>query len=75
MKCECNRTGVLFKGWEDTYDKETELPFVNHKPNECKCTNNLKQYWKNGKKVWLCSCCVMDETEVKYWEQEKNGEC
>lgn len=57
MKCECDRTGKLQAGWEDTYDPIKELPFVNHQPHECRCTNELNEYIRNGKKVILCSCC------------------
>jgi hypothetical protein len=56
-KCECMETAKLPKDMELWYDEKTELPFVNHNPDECKCTNKLKQYIRNGKKVWLCSCC------------------
>jgi len=65
IRCECKGTGVLRDDMIHLYDEEKELPFVNHKPNECKCTNNLKQYWKDGKKVWLCSCCVMGEEDFE----------
>lgn len=64
-KCECKNTGILRPDMASWYDSEKELPFVNHEPNECKCTNELKQYIKDKKKVWLCSCCVMGEEEVK----------
>ena len=57
MKCECDTIGVLKSSMESLYDKEKELPFVKHEPNKCKCVNDLKQYIRNGKKVWLCSCC------------------
>jgi len=57
-KCECPTKGVLKEGMESWYDEELELPFVNHKPNECKCTNELKRYKRGNKKLWLCSCCV-----------------
>ena len=51
---------------ESMYDSVKELPFVNHKPGECKCTNELKQYIKHGKKVWLCSnCTFMGEEEIR----------
>lgn len=63
-KCECQETAVLKRGMSSWYDKEKELPFVDHDPGKCKCTNDLKQYWKNKKKVWLCSCCVVYETPV-----------
>jgi len=56
-KCECDRNAKLIPGWEDEYDKELELPFVTHKPGECKCTNELKEYIRDGKKITLCSCC------------------
>ena len=65
VKCECKETGTLRPDMAYMYDSETELPFVNHKPGECKCTNDLKQYHKDGKKVWLCSCCVMGEIPVQ----------
>lgn len=56
-KCECDEKGRLKSGWEWSYDSKKELPFVNHEPNKCKCTNNLKEYKRDGKKIWLCSCC------------------
>jgi len=58
-KCECNKKGVLNPIIEHMYDKERELPFVNHKPNKCRCTNDLKQYIRKSKKLWLCSCCCL----------------
>ena len=76
IKCECDTEGVFYPEMSEMYDKEKELPFVAHKPNECKCVNDLKQYWKNGKKVWLCSNCWLGEKEVKIQlnKQEKaNG--
>lgn len=59
IRCECNEVGLLKSGMESMYDSKEELPFVNHKPNECKCTNNLQRYSRDGKKVWLCSCCCL----------------
>ena len=58
-RCECNEEWKVGVGMEDLYDGELELPYVNHKPNKCKCTNRLKQYIRNGKIVWLCSCCCL----------------
>ena len=63
-KCMCANEGILREDMTHLYDKITELPFVNHEPEECKCRNELKQYWKNEKKVWLCSCCVIGEKLV-----------
>ncbi len=63
-KCECRGKGILQPGWESDYHPTKELPFVNHEPGECKCVNELRQYHKHGKKVWLCSNCEMGETPV-----------
>lgn len=59
IKCQCPSEGELVIGHEDLYDKEKELPFVNHKPNKCKCKNELKYYQRGKKKLWLCSNCCM----------------
>lgn len=64
-RCECKLNAVLLPDMASWYDEETELPFVNHKPNECRCLNKLKQYMLNGKRVWLCSNCTgQGETEL-----------
>jgi hypothetical protein len=65
IKCQCDETGTLQIGWEWSYDEKKELPYVNHAPNECKCTNELKRYLRDGKEIWLCSCCCMGDEEVK----------
>lgn len=57
MKCECNEVGQLRSEIAHMYDSVTELPFVRHEPGECRCENDLKQYSRAGKVVWLCSCC------------------
>ena len=36
---------------------EEELIGMYHKPHECKCTHGLKLYERDGKKIYLCSCC------------------
>ncbi len=65
-RCECNEEGVLREGFASWYDTVKELPFVNHKPNKCKCTNELKKYIRKGKEIWLCSiCCLSSDKEVK----------
>jgi hypothetical protein len=55
LKCECPETGVLRT--PSLYDPITELPFVDHQPRECKCSNNLRMYRREGKLLLLCSCC------------------
>lgn len=62
-RCECPNKGTLFNDLLPLYDPKTELPFVEHKPNECKCTNGLKRYNRDGKILWLCSCCVLGGTD------------
>lgn len=65
-KCECDEVGVLHVEMASWYDPVTELPFVKHKPNKCKGTNNMEQRIRNGKKIWLCSNCTLpsDKTDV-----------
>ena len=64
-KCECPFKGNAPSYMEDFYSEEEKIG-MNHKPNECKCTNDLKQYIRNGKKIWLCSCCCLfGDKEVK----------
>lgn len=56
--CECPSKGVLNPGMASYYDAESELPFVNHEPGKCKCTNDLALFkCKDGVIRTLCSCC------------------
>jgi len=64
-RCECDTEGVLREGMACQFHPTKELPFVNHKPNKCECKNDLKQYIRRGKKIWLCSnCCMFGDVEV-----------
>jgi len=64
-KCQCPEEGILDSTMRSWYDVKTELPFVNHKPNECKCNNELKRYKRRNKVLILCSCCYLfDDKEV-----------
>jgi hypothetical protein len=56
-KCECDRDANVPKDIESMYDPIKELPYANHKAGKCKCTNNIREYIRGGKKVYLCSCC------------------
>lgn len=61
IKCECPEEGKSnpnnpFNSW---YDEELELPFVDHPPGKCKCTNNLKEVNRNGVILTLCSICTL----------------
>lgn len=57
--CQCEEEGILRPGMERMYESDTELPFVNHQPGQCKCTNELQRYMRAGVAVTLCSCCVL----------------
>ena len=56
--CECPYK-VRVEKWLETLYSEEEKSGMNHEPNKCKGTNNLKQYIRNGKRLWLCSCCCL----------------
>lgn len=59
LRCECPEEGVKnisMRGW---YDQKNEWPFVKHKPGQCRCTNEIKLYERDGKRLWLCSNCYM----------------
>ena len=56
-KCQCPEKGILSPTMEGWYDQELELPFVNHEENKCECKNELKQFVREGKKLWPCSNC------------------
>ena len=62
VKCECNRTGNVSPERESMYSNK-EKSGMNHKPGECKGTNEVKLYLRRGKKIWLCSCCSMPGDE------------
>ena len=72
-KCECDNRGILNSRFESWYDKEKELPFVNHEPNGCKCKNDIKRYKRKDKIIYLCSICIlMGDEELK--EKDIGGE-
>lgn len=66
-RCECKGKSRVPKSREYMYS-ENEKIGMNHEPDKCKCTNNLRQYWRNGRKIWLCSCCVIFDKPVKVGE-------
>jgi hypothetical protein len=57
FKCQCDQDGILNPLIASWYDPVTELPYVKHAPNKCKCINDLQQYIRKGKQISLCSCC------------------
>ena len=63
-KCECDQEGQANPMIAHLYDPDTELPFVRHQPGECRCTNDLKQYERDGKVMWLCRCCWLPDDKL-----------
>lgn len=62
-KCECDNVGI--QSWPDKwYDDELELPYVNHAPHQCRCTNNLRLFERDGKQLLLCSCCFLSTDKL-----------
>lgn len=64
MKCQCPDDGILKAEIAFMYNPVTERPFVNHEPGKCKCSNEIKQYKRGKKKLWLCSCCHLSGDEL-----------
>lgn len=63
MRCQCNHQGILVFGQSHLYDPVTELPFVDHAPGDCRCTNDLRWFVRDGLRVLLCSCCWTNDDE------------
>lgn len=69
-KCECPETGRVDK-WREQFYSSAEKSGMNHLPNKCKGTNDLKKYKRGEKELTLCSCCRMPfDIEVKNHTQE-----
>ena len=54
--CECPDTGAVQPEWEEAYGDE-ERAGMHHAPGKCRGTFDLRQYRRQGKPLWLCSCC------------------
>ena len=62
IKCQCPIKGSVPPEIEYMYSEEEKIG-MNHEPNECKCTNNIKKYKRGDKELYLCSCCVIEGDE------------
>ena len=60
-RCECPELSERDPVLDGLYDPVTEEPFRKHAPGECRCTNDLALYDRNGKQMWLCSMCCLPE--------------
>ena len=56
--CECPEEGSVPYERQWQYS-EAEKSGMNHKPNQCKGTNNIKIYKRDNKILSLCSCCFV----------------
>lgn len=56
IRCECPEYGEVSGGDYSLYRVE-EYKGMNHEPNECLGDYKVKQYSREGKILWLCSCC------------------
>jgi hypothetical protein len=64
MRCQCPDVGAVPQNREYLYDKE-ERAGMNHKPNECNGTHNIKVYVRDGNDILtLCSCCHIKGRDV-----------
>ena len=64
LRCQCPETGYVTANRLIMYDVVKERPYVNHKPGECKCTNDIRLYNRNGELLYLCSCCYMSNDKL-----------
>lgn len=62
-KCQCPDKGVVPPEREILYSSE-EKSGMNHEPGKCLGTNEIKLYDRNGKKLYLCSCCCLSGDEL-----------
>lgn len=54
--CECPEKGFVPPARYYQYSEE-EQAGMNHEPNKCKGTFNIKKYKRGDKELYLCSCC------------------
>ena len=60
LKCECSERGEVSPDKEIQYS-DAEKSGMNHEPNECKGTNEIRTYIRDGKELNLCSCCYFPD--------------
>lgn len=60
MRCQCQYRGVVVSELDSFYDPVTEAPFRAHEPGECRCTNNLHLFLRDGRPTMLCSNCTIN---------------
>ena len=63
LKCQCPVKSYTSPEREHEYLPE-EKSGMNHEPNKCKGTNNIQLYERDGKKLYLCSCCYLSDDKL-----------
>jgi len=58
VRCQCPEEGFVSLEREHEYKYE-EKSGMNHKPNKCKGTNDIKKYRRGDKELYLCTCCYL----------------
>lgn len=61
-KCQCPEFADATSN-EWMYSEE-EKSGMNHQPNKCKGTNEIKKWLRDGKELYLCSCCNLFGDEL-----------
>ena len=56
IRCQCPTKGYVPEERMYMYSPE-EKSGMNHSPGKCKGMNEIKLYERDGKKLFLCSCC------------------
>lgn len=58
IKCQCPIKAEVSIGRECLYSDE-EKTGMNHEPNKCLGTNDIKKYRRGKLELYLCSCCFL----------------
>ena len=72
LKCQCDIFVQVEQEKEHLYLDEEKVT-MNHKPNKCKGTYQIKKYKRNGKELWLCSACNLSGDKSLDCEQCFSG--
>lgn len=63
IHCQCPEKSEVPPEREHLYSEEEKIG-MNHEPNKCKGTNEIKQYKRGDKEIYLCSCCNLSSDVI-----------
>ena len=66
-KCQCPEKGTISSASEFMYSDSEKLG-MNHEPNECNGTNEIRLYSRGNKELYLCSCCWLFGDKLQKYE-------